>query len=143
MGKKKGKKKNLAAEPLPEFDQQAEDDYWAMIDGSAPEPEPEPEPEPAAEPAAAAAADAEDAEDEKPKLSKAAKKRKAKAEKEAAEARQQRLDTIEAMKGGPGKGESETATMTEQLGKLGKKASTQTQPAATRFPGMFLTHCLR
>jgi OTU domain-containing protein 6 len=112
MGKKKGKKK-LTVEPLPEVDSAGDDAFWDMIDGA---PEPEPEPEPAA-PAPAPAADAE----EKKGPSKAARRRAAKAEKEAEEARQQRADALEALKEGPGKGESETATLTAQLGKLGKR----------------------
>lgn len=109
MGKKKGKKK-LTVEPLPELDSAGDDAFWDMIDsGAAPEPEPEqsaPEPE---------------VEEQKKGPSKAARRRAAKAEKEAEEARQQRADAIEALKEGPGKGERETTTLTEQLAKLSKR----------------------
>jgi hypothetical protein len=111
MGKKKGKKK-LTVEPLPELDSAGGDAFWNMIDSAAPEPEPEP---PAPEPAPV------EQEPEQKGPSKAARRRAAKAEREAEDARQQRAAAIEALKEGPGKGERETATLAEQLGKLGKR----------------------
>ena len=113
MGKKKGKK--LTVEPLPEVDSAGDDAFWDMIDSSAaPEPEPEPPvPEPEPDPAAE--------EGDKKAPSKASRRRAAKADKEAEEARQQRAAAIAALKEGPGKGERETATLAEQLGKLGKR----------------------
>ena len=112
MGKKKGKKK-LTVEPLPELDSAGDDAFWDMIDSAAPEPEPEPTPAPAPAPV--------EQEPEQKGPSKAARRRVAKAEREAEEARQQRAAAIEALKEGPGKGERETTTLAEQLGKLGKR----------------------
>ena len=113
LGKKKGKK--LTVEPLPQVDSAGDDAFWDMIESSA-APEPEPEP-PVPEPDTFAEEEGED----KKGPSKAARRRAAKAEKEAEEARQQRAAAIAALKEGPGKGERETASLAEQLGKLGKR----------------------